>query len=320
VPGSRCGLGDGPDGAAYVACNPLKYLVFLAFATIASPASANAGESIPANGDLLPSVWVEAWGGNSFVDTCCGADTDDDEYPAFGGAARASLPFGEALSMQLDVEGQRNLPTENAGTSNFQHFIGGGGHLSYRHPDSYLVGLFAGGGEANGGDGDGSGLLWLAGVEAQYYFDQFTVYGQAGYLDSHDAGDDNFQEAFFLRGVGRYFPTDQSKVTIDLQFASGKIDDGCGGVLEFCDGHLFSWAARYDQAISESPVSFFVAYRGFTNVKDGLERDRAFENTFLAGLSIAFGTPSLKALDRQGATLDLPDAGRWVGYTTEVLD
>jgi hypothetical protein len=60
----------------------------------------------------------------------------------------------------------------------------------------------------------------------------------------------------------------------------------------------------------------FVGYRGAHYEKDagsGPDDDAEFvDHIVMVGFSHRFGTQSIKETDRYGATLDLPNFGRWV--------
>jgi hypothetical protein len=80
-------------------------------------------------------------------------------------------------------------------------------HLNYREFDRYLVGIFAGGGKYFVDDSSETGIsgsLYFAGVEAQGYFGNSTLYGQAGFLGASQP-DEHLDDVWFVRGVGRHY-------------------------------------------------------------------------------------------------------------------
>src|SRR5215470_8323135 len=106
---------------------------------------------------------------------------------ALGGAGRGNYWVSREVSVQVDVqaEGTSYSPQPfNLGSGHFStqsYMIGG--HWSWRNPQQYLFGLFAAAGDAGSfaGFSNNSQRHGLIGAEAQWYWNQFTLYVQGGY-------------------------------------------------------------------------------------------------------------------------------------------
>lgn len=271
---------------------------------------------------LMLAGLVEVYGDYSFIDGASGeadhtfsGSGDSDDYFELGGAFRLSVPFSDQFSGQFDFDAEFR-PLDDADADD-DHYTGSntiGLHLSYRDPASYLLGAFGGAGQVDFVDEDGS-RFWFGGVEGQYYIDQVTLYAQAGFLDSDNADSDSIRNAWFVRGVGRYFLTDYSMVQADAGYFDGEAD------WDDDDVYGISWGLRLEHQLMSVPVSIFGAYEGnyfSTEDADSPHDDANYtEHAFLVGAKYAFGATGLKTNDRYGATLDLPSFGRWVASATE---
>jgi hypothetical protein len=100
---------------------------------------------------------------------------------ALGGAGRANYWFSRDMSVQVDAQAEGtsyDIPGENSRISSHSYLVGG--HLSWRNSQQYLFGVFAAAGDAGGGFSP-SLRHGLIGAEAQWYWNQFTLYVQGGY-------------------------------------------------------------------------------------------------------------------------------------------
>lgn len=282
---------------------------------------------------LVVSGVVEKWIGYSFISGIDNGDNDNfepdnDSYFTSGQSGRLSLPLGDMLSIQMDAD---NEITENAfkedADDDFSHAFGFGLHLSARDPSRGLFGVFGAFGQGKGDDDDGRHDFWAAGGEAQVYVDNTTFYLQGGYLDSqsHDDGeaDDGLYDAFFVRGVARWFMTPDSRLQGEVAYANGTQDDDGGDGPHDMD--VIQWGVRYDTVIGGLPLvgdsAVFIGYRG-THFDNGCcsndDTGRGTEHTIMAGFSYHFGGQTLLDFDRVGATLDLPNFGRWVAAGEQI--
>lgn len=307
----------------------MKKLVATSAIAVALAVSANSAiaadyEAEQAIRGLVVSGEVESFSGVMFYGSESGETeyTEDTHQFVSGLLARLSLPLGENLSAQMDgeLEYSSSALTDERQDDLFQHSFLFGGHLSWRNPDSGLFGGFAsfGGGEHDDDGGSTRNDFFAVGAEAQLYLDDLTFYIQGGYVDSRfgNAGNDNndtLRDAFFGRGVARWFMTPDSRLQAEFAYVDGEVDrPNTSGMT------IVEWGVRYDTVIRDLPIlgdrNVFVGYRGAHFDKDDSQGDAGefVDHLIMVGFTHRFGTESIKDTDRYGATLDLPNFGRWV--------
>lgn len=230
----------------------------------------------------------------------------------FGGAAHINAWLDNSTSVQLDVQADATTSIKFRNTcSNCSSDGRTGGlfgvHVSDRSSPNFLWGAFAGLSGQSNLDYDGTMTHVVLGVEGQYYDGPFTLYGQVGYAPLMSDSNENEPSGLkFLRGVGRYFLTDNDRVQLDVSYAASDVDGFDGAEYHFWNGGL-SWQHRYPN----SPFSSTIAYSGMWADSDLVSApgNSAQENIVSVGFAIHFGDASLKEADRQGATLDMPNFG-----------
>jgi hypothetical protein len=266
---------------------------------------------------LVVSGVVDSWNGYTFVRNVSDTTVDPDSYFSSGLSGRLSLPLGENLAMQMDGDLEY---TDNAFEDDddgvFEYSGQLGAHLTYRDPNMGAFGVFGafGSGNANNDSND----FFAVGGEAQLYVNDLTFYLQGGYLDGeaeNQTGPDTdaFHEAVFVRGVARWFLTPDSRLQGQIAYATGHQD------TSDYDMDIFEWGVRYDMILAGLPIigdtPVYVGYRGarFDNEgNNGGDDGRYTEHTIMVGSSYSFGGNTMREFDRVGATLDLPNFGRWV--------
>jgi len=294
----------------------------LAISLAISANSATAADYEAQVQQLVVSGVVDSWNGYTFIGSEGGsnADADPDSYFSSGLSGRLSLPLGEMLAIQMDGDLEY---TDNAFEDNdsgvFDYSGQLGAHLTYRDPEMGAFGVF--GAFGRGVASNETNQFYAVGGEAQLYVNDLTFYLQAGYLDGEDpddnfaAGTDAFHDAFFVRGVARWFITPDSRLQGQIAYADGKQD----GPAQY-DMDIIEWGVRYDMILADLPVigdtPVYVGYRGarFDNEGSGPGGDdgQYTEHTIMVGTSYSFGGNTMREFDRVGATLDLPNFGRWV--------
>lgn len=220
------------------------------------------------------------------------------------GAARASIPVMDRFSVQLDGD----LEVYLAGDGQSWEPLGlwlAGGHASWRDPSRGLIGVFgaAGYGLQTGFDNSRDYEIgYMLGAEGQVYFNDITLYGQAGYGNfESDNEPEGFIEGWFLRGVGRWFPSDDSLLEAELSYGhTRQFVDGVD------DGEIWNWGLQGVMRVSEAlPLYATAGYRG-GHYDATTAGDDGSEHMVMVGVNVLFGANSLKDNDRLGATLDLP--------------
>ena len=241
---------------------------------------------------------------------------DDETYGLLAGNARVNLPITNRFDVQVDLDAEALFVDNNSNDNYLGHMLGAT-HLSWRDPETGLLGVFGGGGVAFEANDDDHVKHYFVGAEGQYYFDSVTAYLQGGFLDGHQDNKDAIRDGGFVRGVGRYFLSETTMLQGEGSFAQGNTDSG-----RQTEAVVAGWGGRAETMLGDWPVAVFMDYRG----NRYLERARASSNsrltdhTFLFGVRFLIGQPNLLANDRNGATLDLPPIGRWQGQFGDVVD
>lgn len=299
--------------------SPLKALALASAAALTLPALAHAAGK-PSGSDSQTSGVGEIWVGNTFLsEGATNTVTDDDSYLGLGGNFRVNFPAGSQTSFQLDLQSETGFASSS--NDNYTGSVLGGAHFSFRDPNEYLLGGFAGIGNGFNADDD-TVTAWMLGVEGQYYLPDWTLYGQFGYMDGSNvsaATEEAFRDAWFGRAVGRFFLDSNVMLEGELSYATGESDDNAPST----DMDVLGWGLRYERAVNSMDASFFLAYEGnhySTTEGGGDPDDELTEHVVKLGLSVAFGIEGQKYIDRHGATLDLPMVTRWSAYGVDVLD
>ncbi len=247
-------------------------------------------------------------------------DIPDPQTQIIGGRGAVSIPFMDVFSVQLDLLGEHTLDK----TGDNDQTIGdltAAAHLSYRDPSMFLVGLFGGGGlSEDNGDDEEDITFFFAGAEAQGYWDNFTAYGQVGYLDGEEFYQEIPENAWFGRGVLSYYYMSNTKISGELSFLSGDRPNGAGGNGEL---EVFGWGAKvqhlFDVPVLPGPAGISVAYNGY-NYDATNESDSPDVHEFRIGFDFLFGSPSLIDNDRRAAGLDLAPINRWISTSTNEIE
>lgn len=292
------GLASMSAGAAFSA-DPLPSA---AFGSVAPVANASQG--------LTVAGYVASWGGWRWL--VSSDDPDDNSHLAFGVGGAISVPFGANMSVQLEGGYERY---RDPGSEASLGALVAGGHVSWRNPDRFLVGLFGAAARpfADTIDDDSpgfySGLGFMVGAEAQAYFARTTLYVQAGFADirvDDDGGPEGFVSGWFGAAELRYFLNDDAMLVAGFGFGYTAcfIDGDCWPSEDA--GVAANWELKGTfRIVQAAPVYLTLGYRGglYVATEDG---DMGREHILLAGITVPFGAGSLFDNDRRGATLTLP--------------
>ena len=267
---------------------------------------------------LITSGVIDLFGGVQFISSNTGntATVNPDTQAEFGGSGRLSFALSPTMSVQMDVQANvlsSALSNSNNLDDNVMSNGEAGIHISWRNPSSHLLGIFGGGATGTSSraeEHDG----WFIGGEGQLYFENTTLYAQFGYFDGRETSGgtakDAIHNAFFGRIVGRYFYGDMTRFQAEFAFARGKQDN-----VNY-DTNVFGWGVRVDHTFEGFPLNMFLKYRGsyYDNKDSGNGGDfgRYADHSVLVGFTVSFGAMGLRSQDRNGATLDLPEIGRWI--------
>jgi hypothetical protein len=250
----------------------------------------------------LVAISSSAWAADAAVDTAprgisgygefyagygWGSDNDpqDWEYSVLGGSGRVNIWLTDSFSAQLD--GWIN----DYDSDGYDYdSLGAALHLNTRNSD-YLIGGLA----SYGSNGDYDGDFVSAALEAQRYFDNVTIYGQAGYT-AQVSGDTSPEsaDAWYIHAAARYFFNPDLMIEANAGFALVDAFDD--------EDSQSKWGARLSWKPSENlPVGVFVGYQGLND--DWREGYELTDHTLFAGFNLYFGQGTLLANDREGATL-----------------
>lgn len=258
------------------------------------------------------SAVLDGWVGGYFISGASGnVGPDETSMLDFGGDLRARMNLGDIIAIQGDASIERTDNTD--ATDQFEKGWHVGGHLSL-YNDAWLIGIMGATGE---GDSDNETTKsWLLGGEGQMYLDQATLYLQAGYFDGKAEGnpdEDAFHDAIFVRGVGRYFLSPETRLQAELSGAWGEQDS------DDQNTDIYGWGVRADHQFTDM-MSGFVGYQGaYYDNGSGGDTGDYIDHQVRAGFSILLGRPDLMSVDRSGPTLDMPWLGHWAA-SGQILD
>lgn len=221
--------------------------------------------------------------------------------------------------LQTDFSGEGTVHNRSADDTYMGSF-GGGLHAGWRDPELGSLGAFGAMGQFKINDLDGAdrtSYAWGVGLEGQLFLDSTTLYLQSGYLDREalsSGGNINaLKNAGFVRGVGRYFWTDNFMLQAEGSYAQGKMDPDRDNVL------IAGWGAEMEYRLANTPIAGFLGYTGAYYFQDD-DVDKIWEHRIGFGVRVYFGERSLKASDRHGASLDLPRYLQWNGVIAGPLE
>jgi hypothetical protein len=231
---------------------------------------------------------------------------------ALGGAGRGNYWVSRDMSVQVDAQAEGTSYDFPGGGGHFSsHSYLVGGHWSWRNPQQNLFGLFGGVGDAggNGFEGVSSQRHGLIGAEAQWYWQQFTLYAQVGYDTTlQNAGFVDTMNAWFLRGTGRYFINPNFLIEGTVMYANGNVDFNFGDPS--VGFQTWTWGVKGEWRFATAPFSVFAKYQGSETKYDNSEDFSLFgakvtDHRVLLGLKLHMGDRTLQQTDRAGATLDI---------------
>jgi hypothetical protein len=224
---------------------------------------------------------------------------------ALGGAGRGNYWISRDMSVQVDAQAEGTSYDNPGSSGNFStHSYLAGGHLSWRNPQQSLFGVFGGIGDAGGVISQRYGVI---GGEAQWYWHQFTLYGQVGYDTTLSNNGFSDTSAWFVRGTGRYFINPNFLLEGTVMYANGDLDRNFG--LSSVGFETWTWQAKVEWRLATAPFSVFAKYQGSETSYDNaanFSRDaKVTDNRVLLGLKLHMGDRTLQQTDRAGATLDI---------------
>jgi hypothetical protein len=132
-------------------------------------------------------------------------DSDHSSDASFYGAASLSVPLGDMFGLQADIAA-KNIFNDTA--------VGGNVHLFTRDPNTYLLGVIAGYGDA------GKANAAWAGGEAEFYMGNISLEASAGYLNVNpDNG--SSKDKLFAFGDVAFYPVENFRLALGASSVAG---------------------------------------------------------------------------------------------------
>jgi hypothetical protein len=274
----------------------LKNLALLTTSVVALGISAAPSHAAPTMG-VIYLGFAEWWDNYDFD----GLGQYDYNHPSLYGFGRVNIPYdGTKANLQLDFFGDGSLHDAASQSLGSRGNFGAGAHINWRDSSEGLLGIFAATGRVWDIYGGNNSPAMMAGLEGQYYCGPWTLYGQAGYMDS--SGGYFMQNAGFVRGLVSYYAGPKLKVTGGVGYIDGE--------LYGANATAWTWQADAEYWFGKSvPVAFTLKYEG----RDAqVEFSSSFKselnsNAVSVGLSFYFGGGSIEEADKNGAGTEIPN-------------
>lgn len=237
------------------------------------------------------------------------------ESVTFYGPAAELLAIGSFdITPNLGVQGDLryefasfgNSPTGSYPRDFDAHLFDAGLHVYFRERDQFLIGAFAQKGATTRVDLESDSeytedRLYYGG-EAQVYFDNLTLYGQAGRLDYTRDYTSYVMSGWFASVEMRYFLTEDFRIDgrVGVEFSDAYDGDDDDPFVTPQQGWSVGVGAEYQ--LADMPVSFFAKYDYFDFTWDSSEysRDR---HRLLFGVKFQFDDGTLMDRERNGVAL-----------------
>jgi len=261
--------------------------------------------------------------GQSFEDDDFGLgpiEVFDDSFTSITGEAKLNVAFSNNINLQLDFTGVGSFVDNPLISLDRDAGFQGAAHLYWR-TDKYAAGVFGGVGVSSGPDllffGSPAAEYYFAGVQGQYYWNNFTFGLDGGYLDSSSddlnfgtSGDDLFlNSAWFADAEVRWYASKKFALSANLGYISGE------AAFSNVDVDVLHWGAKAEYWPEEKePLSLWVAYEGRTTNFDvngsTIDADKDV-HTIKIGVTFHFGVDegSTQANDRNGPSWNTMDYG-----------
>jgi hypothetical protein len=273
----------------------------VAVAALAAPASATG-----MMGDVRLGFghnWTdESYGGEGLFDGFTGGI--EGNYTSFSGSARVNLPYHDVVNIQLDMEADASMDQGIASDGDLAAPTSTvfGAHINYRDQTG-LLGVFAGSGRVND---IFSAPVYMAGFEGQYYLTDWTLSAQIGYLDSDYAL--LLQNAGFVSVGATFYASPNLKLLANLAYVDGENNLTTSPNFDVTE---WAWNVGAHYWFGKSiPVSGYIEYKGRAEEigYSGIGNADIDVHTVSAGVVFHFGGDGFKDADRNGASVNLPDA------------
>lgn len=296
----------------------------IALTTTALVAIASAVNPAQAAGQYMGKVNLglglafEDWGNDGGEDS---NDVVDLEYTTLHGSASVNVPVNERINAQFDIFGAESLDEgwdcggEGSVCGSFYGGFGAGAHLNYRDEDGALGVFGTVGRAAVGVTGSWDFVVYAAGLEGQYFCNQWTLSAQAGYLDSDESGYGLVVNAGFIRVGADYYPSPRLKLSGRVGYLDGDTSGSRLTSTFASDVSEWNWSFAVEYLIGRSvPVTAYLQYLGQNSEAYSPNEFEADRHEVRAGFRFLFGgnpAGDLIEADREGAGMESPDIITW---------
>lgn len=257
----------------------------------------------------------------SFEDDDFGIQIFDDSFTSVQGDARVNIGIGEMTNLQLNFKGTGSFVDDNGflafdREASFQ----GEAHFYWR-TDRWAFGPYVGGGVSSGPDlfifGAPSAEFYFVGLQAQHYWETFTLGLEGGWLDSSNdtsiflSTDELFlNDAWFVNAEGRWYCSPKFSLAANVGYISG---EALTGAIDVTTVH---WGAKAEYWPEQNEgLSLWVGYEGRTTEYDfagggGFDPQKDV-HTVKVGVTFHFGVDegNARANDREGPAWNSMDYG-----------
>ena len=220
----------------------------------------------------------------------------DETVWVYGGAARINVPFADRWNIQGDAIIDHIAIDDDDGGDLTGY--GGALHAYWRDPNAYAFGFFGTLTQFENEASDAESFTF--GPEAQMYFGNLTLYGQAWYGQLVFDNAPNHFDMWGIRAVARYFVQPNLRLDGELAYHNANMD------LFDIDIDTFSVALQGNYRFDNTPLTVFGRYQfdTLTASQPGIGDQDLDTHKFVVGLKASFGTGTLFDEDRYGATMD----------------
>jgi len=258
--------------------------------------SATASQAAPTMGEIYLGV-AQWWDNYEF-----GSEGYDYNHPSLYGFGRVNIPYdGTKANLQLDFFGDSSLhDSGNLSLAGSRGNFGAGAHVNWRDSSEGLLGLYLATGRVWDIFGANNSPVFMAGLEGQYYCGHWTMYGQAGYMDS--GGGFFIRNAGLVRGLLSYNASTKLKVTGGLGYIEGDVFGASATVWNWQAGGTY-WFGK------SVPVALTLKYEGRETEVDYSSsfRPKLNSNVVSIGFNFYFGGGSVEEVERTGAGTEIPN-------------
>ena len=161
--------------------------------------------AVAADVDIASTAAVSAINGKVEFGGGFADDSDHSSDGVFYGGASISFPLGDMFGLQADIAA-KDIFNDTA--------VGGNIHLFMRDPNSHLIGVIAGYGDA------GKANAAWAGGEAEFYLGNISLEASAGYLNV-DPNNGSNKDKIFAFGDVAFYPVENFRLALGASSVAG---------------------------------------------------------------------------------------------------